>query len=111
MNEKMSIKEVYDRCLQLWGLDSQLTLTVEELVELAQAILHLRRNVKQIESIEHFAEELADVELMLDEMKYYFNYIIDYPKYIVDDTDKSFIALIARYRRLKEERLRKRLGE
>ena len=53
------------------------------------------RALKQEDALEKFAEEIADVELMLDEMKYYF----------------KNVPLIAKYRKLKEKRLRKLVGE
>lgn len=79
-----------------WGLTSQILMLVEELNELGVASLHLlRANKPRDETLENFAEEIADVEFMLEEMKYYFQ----------ND------HLIAEYRRKKEKRLEKLLKE
>lgn len=88
----MKLKDIFDKCRELWGLDSQVLMLAEELNELGVASLHLLRNAKpRKESLEKFAEEIADVEFMLDEMKYYF----------------SNVELIAFYRKKKQERLEK----
>lgn len=87
---KITLKEMFDKSREFWGLSSQILMLVEELNELGVASLHLLRNLKsKEESLEHFAEEIADVEFLLDEMKYYF----------------QNVSLIAKYRKLKEKRL------
>jgi len=69
---------------------------VEESNELSVAALHLLRNLKKKQlSLEHFAEEIADVQLLIDEMLYYF----------------KLAPLVAKYREMKEKRLEKRLME
>ena len=74
----------------------QLLMLVEELNELAVATLHLMRKIKnetiadQAKTYDKFIEEIADVEFMLAEMKYYYG----------DD------HLIAWHRKQKETRLR-----
>jgi len=88
----LTLKEMFDKSRVAWGLESQILMLVEELNELSVASLHLLRNLKDKEqSFKNFAEEIADVEFMLDEMKYYF----------------SNVSLIAYYRKKKEERLEK----
>ena len=90
----MSNEIIFKKAKRLWGLSSQVLMLVEELNELAVASLHLLRNSKdKTVSLENFAEEIADVELMIAAMKYYFR-----------NTTK-----IAEYRMKKEARLRKRL--
>ena len=89
------MKELFDKCREKWGLRAQILMLAEECSELSVATLHLLRNKKQENALEHFAEEIADVELMLDEMKYYFHNV----------------PLIAKYRKLKEKRLRILVGE
>jgi len=69
----MNKHEMFELSLKKWGLTSQILMLVEELNELAVASLHLLRTLKdKNESLEHFAEEIADVEFMIEEMKYYF---------------------------------------
>ena len=93
--KKLTLKEIFDKSRELWGLESQILMLVEELNELGVASLHLlRTNKPRDESLQSFAEEIADVEFMLDEMKYYF----------------SNVELIAFYRRKKQERLEKMIA-
>lgn len=90
-----SLKELFDKSRLLWGLESQMLMLVEELNELGVAALHLlRTNRPKIECENHFAEEIADVEFMLAEMKHYFKNTED----------------IAYYREKKEKRLRQMLA-
>ena len=66
--------ELFIKSLKLWGMESQLLMLAEEAGELCVATLHLNRNNKNKEiSRENFAEEIADVEFMIAEMKYYFH--------------------------------------
>ena len=69
----MNKHEMFELSLKKWGLQSQILMLVEELNELAVASLHLLRRLKDKEkALEQFAEEIADVEFMIEEMKYYF---------------------------------------
>jgi hypothetical protein len=66
-------KELFLKSRSLWGLQSQMLMLAEEAGELSVATLHLgRANKEKGEAWENFAEEIADVEFMLDEMKEYF---------------------------------------
>lgn len=92
----MKLKKIFDKSRELWGLNSQILMLVEELNELAVASLHLLRANKPQDIVLHrFAEEIADVEFMLDEMKYYF----------------KNVELIALNRIAKQRRLERLLGE
>jgi len=97
----MNLKEMFDKCRELWGLDAQILMLVEELNELSVASLHLLRNLKDKEkSLEHFAEEIADVQFLIDEMLYYFK-----KRVISEVTEETFFEAVVRYRKLKEKRL------
>jgi len=52
-----------------WGLASQILMLAEEASELSVACLHYLREKKK-PSAHNLAEEMADVELMLDEIKH-----------------------------------------
>lgn len=93
MTRDLTLKELFDRCREQWGLNAQILMLAEECSELSVATLHLFRNAKQEDALDHFAEEIADVELMLAEMKYYF----------------KNVSLIAKWRKFKEKRLEKKL--
>lgn len=87
---------MFEKSKTLWGLNSQLLLLAEEAAELTVATLHLQRATKdKAESWENFAEEIADVEFMIAEMKYYFPVLN---------------AKVNLYRRMKAERLEKLLS-
>jgi hypothetical protein len=69
----LSQKEMFDQSLKLWNLGSQLNMLAEEASELTTAALHLiRDNKDKAQSMLNLAEEIADVEFMLEEIKYYF---------------------------------------
>lgn len=69
----MKRQELFDHCKDQWGLDSQILMLAEECGELSVATLHLLRDLKpKKESMEKFIEEIADVQLMIDEMVHYF---------------------------------------
>lgn len=54
------------------GYDAQVLVTLEELAELQQALCKLQRNITK-ESLRNLTEEIADVELMLEQIKYMFD--------------------------------------
>jgi len=93
--KEMTDEELFDKCREKWGLPSQIIMLAEECGELVEATLHLLRNKKQENALKHFEEEIADVELMIDEMKHYF----------------KNASMIAKWRKAKIARLKKRLEE
>lgn len=66
----MNKKKLYQKCLDTYGLPAQVLMLAEESSELSVASLHLLRANKT--NFDNFAEEIADVELMIDEMKTYY---------------------------------------
>jgi len=91
MDLDLSDQEVFDKCLEKWGLESQLVQTIEELSELIQSISKIYRFLenegdtfllgltvmhdlkgKDLETLQGIIEEIADTELMLDQLKYFF---------------------------------------
>lgn len=69
----MSENELYFQALTAWGLDAQLNMIVEECSELIQAIQKFKRG-----QITNVTEELADVEIMCEQMRVIFSsYEID----------------------------------
>jgi len=63
-------KEKFAQSIEKWGIVSQILMLAEESGELTVAALHYVRNKKQVEAEDHLAEEIADVELMIDEIKF-----------------------------------------
>lgn len=54
--------------LEKWGKQAQIMMVVEELGELLQAISKVERDVNGCE-VEELADEIADVEIMLTQLK------------------------------------------
>lgn len=78
--------------LEKYGKDLQILVAIEELAELTKELSQYRRENKF--NIEHLAEEIADVEIMLVQIKLMYN----------------LEALVMKLKHDKIERLFKRLG-
>jgi NTP pyrophosphatase (non-canonical NTP hydrolase) len=59
-----------------WGTQSQLVMGLEECAELQKEICKVYRGDYSLERQQQLAEEIADVELMCDQLKYMFE--LDY---------------------------------
>ena len=93
----MNEQEMFQRSKDKWGLASQINILAEESAELAVVALHMNRTRKQgAECWESFAEEIADVQFMIAEMKDYFPILQ---------------AKVNLYRSMKSARLQKLLEE
>ncbi len=103
----LTLKQIFDKSLELWGLNSQLLMMAEEASELSVASLHMTRNLKndteekRLKTLIEFANELVDVQFMLEEIAYYFK---NEP---VGDT--TFFDLWISIRKQKEKKLEKLL--
>lgn len=64
----MTGRDLYEMALLLWGTESQKDMLLEEMAELQKEILKTRRN--PFFAREKIAEEVADVEIMLDQVKH-----------------------------------------
>ena len=70
--------QVYEKATQLWGLVAQYDQCVEEMAELIVAINKFKRKVLYKEYkgdnkiIENLVEEIADVSICLEQMRYFF---------------------------------------
>lgn len=70
---------IYKRVIKKWGSPLQLILTIEELAELQKALTkHLRYSdpenyTHERELRQHLTEEMADVEIMLEQLKLIFD--------------------------------------
>jgi NTP pyrophosphatase (non-canonical NTP hydrolase) len=58
--------ELYRKAIDLWGIDSQFSMLLEECCELIHAI-HRERRGK--DTTEHVAEEMADVSICIEQLK------------------------------------------
>ena len=66
----MIASEIYKRLREQNGDTAQLVVAIEELSELTKEITKCLRNKG---SIDHLAEEVADVEIMVEQVKLIFN--------------------------------------
>lgn len=61
----------YERALKTWGKEPQMLQVIEEMSELTKEIL---KNVnRHKDNINELIEEAADVEIMLEQLKYCYN--------------------------------------
>ena len=88
----MNELSVFQRAIATWGEDAQMKMVLEEMSELQKEICKLWRGKDNRDAI---AEEVADVEIMLDQLKL----MLDIP-YEVEQ-----------HRQNKLQRLRERLEE
>ena len=58
------------RVADYYGLDAQINQSMEEMAELIQALNKYRRSNGAKGTLENVIEEIADVEIMLEQLKY-----------------------------------------
>ena len=63
------INPVLKRALQTWGGQAQMLMVVEEMSELTK---ELSKNLRGADNFKALAEEIADVEIMLEQLKVIF---------------------------------------
>jgi len=68
-------EEMYTKALELFGLISQLDIATEEMAELIKELSKFKRKEKNLNKI---AEEVADVEIMMEQIKQYFDFDKEY---------------------------------
>ena len=72
--EKSNI-EFYQKCVDVWGVDAQIKMCIEEMSELTKEFCKYYRkgemNCEQ-EIKDHICEEIADVQNMIDQMQMIF---------------------------------------
>jgi hypothetical protein len=74
------MNSIYERALDKWGIENQIKICIEELAELIQVLAKHGRKINGT-SIEKIAEEIADVELMIEQMKIAFKIYKDVEKW------------------------------
>lgn len=62
--------DLYQLVLDKWGSDAQLTVVIEELSELIKEVCKMKRNIGDTNLL---AEEVADVEIMCEQLRYIFS--------------------------------------
>jgi len=66
----MNPKEIYEKALKQWGKPMQVVMAIEEMSELTK---ELTKNLRGKENIIQVCEEIADVEIMLEQLKVIFD--------------------------------------
>lgn len=61
---------IFGKALGTWGAEAQITMVFEEMSELQK---ELCKRLRGKDNVNDIAEEIADVEIMLDQMKLLFN--------------------------------------
>ena len=63
----------YKRCIEVWGIDAQIKMCIEEMSELTKALCKYKRYGDE-KAIENIKEELADVFNCVEQLSYHFGY-------------------------------------
>lgn len=64
----MTKKDLYKAAIEKWGVGLQVEMAIEECSELIQAIQKVKRN-DTIVANSHVCEEIADVEIMIEQLR------------------------------------------
>lgn len=72
---KKELESVYKRAVDVWGIEVQMGMMIEESAELIQAISKFKRSYNKSEvdkqdAYDHLCEEVADVENMIQQIRY-----------------------------------------
>ena len=65
--------DVFKAAIEEFGEAAQVTMVFEEMAELQKELCKWMRNGESVVAVHHIAEEIADVEIMLDQMKLIFD--------------------------------------
>lgn len=69
-------KQIYTYLINKFGKKEQITVAIEELSELQKELCKYLRYFGKID-VEHISEEMADVEIMLEQLKVMLNNSVD----------------------------------
>ena len=62
----MKEKEMYQKAIELWGIEAQIRQAIEECAEMITALCHKNRGKADWEAV---AKEVADVEIMCSQLR------------------------------------------
>jgi len=96
------MSNIYLEATRLWGEDSQIDKAIEEMAELTQALLKLRKShdcVKstKVERYNHVCEEIADVKLVITQLEHIFS--SEMIEYYNDTKLKLFMGIMDEYKK------------
>lgn len=66
-------ESIFQDAIEEFGEAAQVTMVFEEMAELQKELCKWTRNGESVAATHHIAEEIADVEIMLDQMKLLFD--------------------------------------
>jgi NTP pyrophosphatase (non-canonical NTP hydrolase) len=70
----MNEHEIYQEAIRKWGIEAQVIMAVEEMSELTKALCKWRRTGSLTKALkEQVADEIADVHIMLEQLKILFS--------------------------------------
>jgi hypothetical protein len=95
----MTNQEIYKLAAEKWGNAKQLIKAIEELSELQKELCKVI-NTPNVQTILRIAEEVADVEIMLEQIHFIFSF-----------RDEKFSELVDANKDMKLERLENRLKD
>jgi len=72
-------KQLYQKALNKWGIDSQILMTIEESSELILVLAKINRNYNG-SSIKQIIDEMVDVSIMIEQLKIILNCNEDFEK-------------------------------
>lgn len=90
----MKKEQLYKQALDEWGYAPQVRMAIEECAELIKALAKIQRNTNYL-TIDDVLEEMADVEIMLEQLKIIFDYEV------------SGLLSISKFQRIKENKLKR----
>jgi len=94
-------RELYEKALEKWGADSQVDMLIEEMAELTQVLLHIRRENRDV-TVEELSDEIADVEIMLEQVK-----VITSCDYLVEASFEKKLKKLKKYLKAEKQEVRK----
>ena len=82
---KQEHKEILYKALGYYGFDTECIVAIEEMAELTKELCKYRRSKGDLN---HIAEEIADVTVMLEHLKAFFNLDEDVENFIEQKVDR-----------------------
>jgi len=83
-------KDLYNQAYELWG-KQQLMVAIEEMSELSQKLIHAVRDEKEL-TYDELASEVADVSIMLEQVKHQFGI-----QWLVEKHEEEKLQKLSKY--------------
>ncbi|NCC70998.1 hypothetical protein EOM09_05430 [bacterium] len=86
------MKDILKKAVDTWGEDAQIMAAIQEMAELIKELTDIRRNRTDENKL---ASEIADVQIMLEQLKYIFSKKYEnFEKIIEEEKNKKIIKII-----------------